>query len=139
MTTLSRDPRTQFGRTVTDLLDKDLSTVLVLAEISARFFTDALRRHPDRAINVGIREQLLVNVGAGLALTGMRPVVHTFGTFLAERALEQVKLRFPHQAPGGLLVGGGPSLHPSSSASSKRRPPVIGAASANRTFIVAPR
>ena len=70
---LARDPRTQFGRTVTDLLDEDFSTALVWAEISGRFFADAVRRHPDRVVNVGIREQLLVNVGAGLALTGLRP------------------------------------------------------------------
>ena len=63
---LSRDPRTQFGRTVTDLLDDDLSSALVYAEISGRFFTEAERRFPERVVNVGIREQLLVNVGAGL-------------------------------------------------------------------------
>ena len=106
MTTPIRDPRTQFARTATDLLDEDLSTALVWAEISARFFGDAVRRHPDRALNVGIREQLLVNVGAGMALTGMRPIVHTFGTFLVERAFEQVKLGFAHQGVGGVLVGG---------------------------------
>jgi transketolase len=110
VTTLIRDPRTQFGRTATDLLDEDLSTALVIAEISARFFGGALRRHPDRALNVGIREQLLVNVGAGMALTGMRPIVHTFGTFLVERAFEQVKLGFGHQGVGGVLVGVGGSF-----------------------------
>ncbi len=110
MTTLTRDPRAQFARTATGLLDEDLSTALVIAEISARFFGGALRRHPDRALNVGIREQLLVNVGAGLALTGMRPIVHTFGTFLVERAFEQVKLGFGHQGVGGVLVGVGGSF-----------------------------
>jgi transketolase len=108
--TLVRDPRAQFGRTVTDLLDEDLSTALVWAEISARYFEDAALRHPDRVINVGIREQLLVNVGAGLALTGMRPIVHTFGTFLVERGFEQIKLGFGHQGLGGVLVGGGGSF-----------------------------
>jgi transketolase len=112
--TLVRDPRAQFGRTVTELLDEDLSTALVFAEISARFFTDAIDRHPDRVINVGIREQLMVNVGAGMALTGMRPVVHSFGSFLVERAFEQVKLGFVHQGVGGVLVGGGGSFDASS-------------------------
>jgi transketolase len=107
---LVSDPRMQFARTVTDLLDEDLSTALVWAEISGRFFLDAVRRHPDRVVNVGIREQLLVNVGAGFALTGMRPVVHTFGTFLAERGFEQIKLGFGHQGLGGVLVGGGGSF-----------------------------
>jgi transketolase len=122
MRTLTRDPRTQFGHSVSDLLDEDLSTALVLAEISARFFTDALRRHPDRAINVGIREQLLVNVGAGLAMTGMRPIVHTFATFLVERAFEQVKLGFPHQGVGGVLVGGGGSFDASDAGRTHQAP-----------------
>jgi transketolase len=110
MDNLTHDPRLQFARTATELLDEDLSTTLVLAEISARFFDDAVRRHPDRALNVGIREQLLVNVGAGMALTGMRPIVHTFATFLVERAFEQVKLGFAHQGVGGVLVGVGGSF-----------------------------
>jgi transketolase len=122
MTTLTHDPRTQFGRTATDLLDEDLSTALVWAEISARFFGGAARRHPDRAINVGIREQLLVNVGAGMALTGMRPIVHTFGTFLVERAFEQVKLGFGHQGVGGVLVGVGGSFDASSAGRTHQAP-----------------
>jgi transketolase len=112
---LSQDPRAQFGRTVTDLLGEDLSTALVYAEISARFFTRAERDFPERVVNVGIREQLMVNVGAGMALTGLRPIVHSFGTFLVERAFEQIKLGFPHQGVGGVLVGVGGSFDASRS------------------------
>lgn len=99
-----RDTRKTFAETVLDLLDEDLSVALAYAEISGQYFAEAERRHPERVVNVGIREQLLVNVGAGLALSGMRPVVHTFGSFLVERAFEQVKLGFGHQDVGGVLV-----------------------------------
>ena len=99
------DARTQFARTAADLVETDESVALVYAEISGQFFRDVERSHPDRVVNVGIREQLLVNVGAGMALTGMRPIVHTFGSFLVERAFEQVKLGFGHQDVGGVLVG----------------------------------
>jgi transketolase len=122
MSTLTRDPRMQFARTATDLLDEDLSTALVIAEISARFFGAAFGHHPDRALNVGIREQLLVNVGAGMALTGMRPIVHTFGTFLVERAFEQVKLGFGHQGVGGVLVGLGGSFDASTAGRTHQAP-----------------
>jgi len=118
----ARDPRTQFARTTTELLEEDLSTMLVLAEISAGYFVDARRRHPDRVVNVGIREQLLVNVGAGLALTGLRPFVHTFGTFLIERAFEQIKLGFAHQGVGGVLIGGGGSFDASRSGRTHQAP-----------------
>ncbi len=106
---MRRDPRATFAATAASLVEEDLSVALVYAEISGQYLHEVEERHPDRVINVGIREQLLVNVGAGLALTGMRPVVHTFASFLVERAFEQVKLGFNHQGVGGVLVGSGGS------------------------------
>lgn len=107
---MRRDTRVVFAETAADLVEEDLSVALVYAEISGQYFGEVRRRHPDRVVNVGIREQLLVNVGAGMAMTGMRPVVHTFGSFLVERAFEQVKLGFSHQDVGGVLVGSGGSF-----------------------------
>jgi transketolase len=104
------DPRQRFARVASDLVEEDLSVALVYAEISGQFFGDVETRHPDRVVNVGIREQLLVDVGAGLALSGLRPIVHTFGSFLVERAFEQIKLGFGHQDVGGVLVGSGGSF-----------------------------
>lgn len=96
--------RERFASTVSRLLDDDPRLAVVLAEIGKDGFDDARRAHPDRVINVGIREQLLVGVGGGLALTGMRPILHTFASFLVERPFEQVKLDFGHQGVGGVLV-----------------------------------
>ena len=102
--------RQQFARTAADLVETDLSVALVYAEISGQFFGEIEAANPDRVVNVGIREQLLVNVGAGMALAGLRPIVHTFAPFLVERAFEQVKLGFGHQDVGGVLVGLGGSF-----------------------------
>ena len=102
--------RQQFARTAADLVDDDLSVSLVYAEISGQFLGEVEAAHPERVVNVGIREQLLVNVGAGMAFAGMRPIVHTFAPFLVERAFEQVKLGFGHQDVGGVLVGLGGSF-----------------------------
>ncbi|MFI7312746.1 transketolase family protein [Streptomyces hygroscopicus] len=96
--------RERFAAIVSRLLDEDPRLAVVLAEIGKDGFADAARAHPDRVINVGIREQLLVGVGGGLALTGMRPILHTFASFLIERPFEQVKLDFGHQGMGGVLV-----------------------------------
>ncbi|MCC3652986.1 transketolase [Streptomyces sp. S07_1.15] len=102
--------RDRFAPVVSRLLDEDPRVAVVLAEIGVDGFAAARRRHPDRVINVGIREQLLIGAGAGLALTGMRPVLHTFASFLVERPFEQVKLDLGHQGLGAVLVSAAASF-----------------------------
>ncbi|HKN52259.1 MAG TPA: transketolase [Amycolatopsis sp.] len=101
--------RETFLSTTAEILDADPDVAVVLAVISAAQLADAAKRHPDRVIDVGIREQLLVSTGAGLALAGLRPIVHTFPSFLVERGFEQIKLDFSHQDVGGVLVSYGAS------------------------------
>lgn len=103
--------RERFAQVTSELVDSDPRVAVVLADISVDRFrqTGAIERHPRRVINVGIREQLMINVAAGMALEGMRPFAHTFASFLVGRAFEQVKLGFSHQGVGGVLVSSGAS------------------------------
>jgi transketolase len=101
--------RTRFVETVTELLDQEPATALVLADISADLFTEQAQRYPDRVLNVGIRESLMVSVGGGLALTGLRPIIHTYAPFLVERSFEQIKLDLTHQGVSAVLVSVGAS------------------------------
>lgn len=101
--------RETFMSTMDEALDVDPRLAVVLADISAAQLAPAKLRHPNRVLNVGIREQLLISVAGGLALTGMRPVVHTFASFLVERPFEQVKLDLVHQGVGAVLVSSGAS------------------------------
>jgi transketolase len=101
--------RERFSAVASRLLDEDPRAAVVLAVISSDRFTDAARAHPDRVIDVGIREQLLVGATGGLALAGLRPIAHSFASFLVERPFEQVKLDLGHQGVGAVLVSAGGS------------------------------
>ncbi|MFC5911445.1 transketolase family protein [Streptacidiphilus monticola] len=101
--------RERFTTIASRLLDEDPRTAVVLADISTDAFKDAALAHPDRVVNVGIREQLLVGVTGGLALAGLRPIAHTFASFLVERGFEQIKLDLNHQGVGAVLVSIGAS------------------------------
>ena len=83
--------RDAFGRTLVELgsqypqmlvLDADLHT-----SSKALYFKQA---YPDRFIQVGIAEQNLFGIAAGLALTGFIPFPSTFAVFAARRALDQI-------------------------------------------------
>jgi transketolase len=102
--------RDRFMRVTSELLDSDPRVAVVLADIGASSFEPARQRHPNRVINLGIREQLLIGVTSGLALTGLRPVAHTFAPFLVERPFEQIKLDIVHQGVGAVLVSAGGSF-----------------------------
>jgi transketolase len=101
--------RTRFIQTATDLLDHDPRTAVVLADISAASFRPAAARHPDRVLNLGIREQLMIGVAGGLALTGLRPIAHSYATFAVDRVYEQLKLDLDHQGVGAVVVSVGGS------------------------------
>ncbi len=116
------DMRTAFAAEASELLDEDPLTAVVLAEISADLFAKAAARHPDRMLNVGIREQLMVSVAGGLALAGMRPIVHSYAPFLVERAFEQVKLDLAHQGGHAVLVSIGASYDAAQSGRTHQAP-----------------
>jgi transketolase len=101
--------RAQAIDTVADLFEHDPRVAVVLAEISVERFAPVFAHDPSRAVNVGIMEQTMVGVAAGYALEGFHPVIHTITPFIAERALEQLKLDFGNQELGVLVIGVGGS------------------------------
>ncbi|MFE0027841.1 transketolase family protein [Amycolatopsis sp. NPDC059021] len=101
--------RTVWADTMVESLATDPRLVVLTADISSWFFWDAKKEYPDRVLNLGIREQAMIDIAGGFALTGMRPMVHTYGPFLIERPFEQIKIGLGHQDVGAVLVSVGAS------------------------------
>lgn len=66
--------------------------------------------YPERLINVGIAEQDLVGVGAGLAIGGLIPFVSAAGPFLTGRATEQIKTDAAYNGLPVVLCGQSPGM-----------------------------
>jgi len=101
--------RQRFVAVLEDLLGKDTRVALLLGDIGVFGFRRAMAAHPGRAINIGILEQATISLAAGMAASGMIPVVHSIAPFLVERALEQLKIDFCYQGLGGNFVSVGAS------------------------------
>lgn len=99
--------RKAFADTMVEVGAEDEKLVVLVGDISHNLLLPYSGRFPDRYYNVGILEQAIVGMGAGLSLSGMRPVIHTITPFLIERAFEQIKLDFCYQQLGGTLVSVG--------------------------------
>ena len=97
--------RRSFGKLICDLADKDDKIFLLVGDIGYRIFDDFRDRHPDRFINMGICEQSMIGVSAGMALEGLKPWVYTITPFLIERPFEQIKLDIDQQNVNVKLVG----------------------------------
>ena len=114
--------RERFYDTAAELVDQHDRVAVVIAEIGGSALLAAKRRHPDRVINVGIREQLMVGVAGGLALAGFRPIAHSYAPFIVERPFEMLKLDLGHQDAGAILVSVGASYDSAASGRTHQAP-----------------
>ena len=102
--------RTAFVDAVSEVFRQDSRASLLLGDIGAFAFKRLLQEHPQRALNLGILEQAMIGVGAGMASKGVIPTMHTIAPFLVERAFEQIKVDFGYQKLPGNFVSVGASF-----------------------------
>ena len=107
-----------YGRVLAELADSDPSIVACAADVAKSTKIGQFRDlHPDRFFNVGIAEQDLIGIAAGLALSGKKPYATTFAAFASLRALDQIHtdICYPNlnvkivASHGGTMASGGPT------------------------------
>jgi transketolase len=80
-----------YGEALLDLAERHEELVVLDADLASDCRVRGFEvRYPNRFIEVGIAEQDMVSMAAGLARQGLVPVVNSFASFLASRANEQI-------------------------------------------------
>ena len=105
------DCRAAFAEELTALARKDARIVAVCNDsVGSSNLMAFQKEFPDRLINVGIAEQNMVGVGAGLANAGMIPFVCAAAPFLSGRATEQIKADCAYSQYPVVLCGMSPGM-----------------------------
>jgi len=99
----------QLPKAIDDALRANEKTVLLFGDVGTYGFRNSQKEFAERVHDVGILEQSMMSMAAGLAMQGLIPIVHTIATFLVERSYEQIKDDFGYQGLGGNFISTGAS------------------------------
>ncbi|MEA2036098.1 MAG: transketolase C-terminal domain-containing protein [Nanoarchaeota archaeon] len=97
--------RNTFSKKLYDMIKKDKDVVIVLADLGYTVFDDIEKEFPGRIINVGIAEQNMVGVAAGLAISGKKPLIYSIVPFVTFRCLEQIRVDLCYNELDVKIVG----------------------------------
>ncbi|MDG4511036.1 transketolase family protein [Streptococcus suis] len=85
---------------------EDTTIAAIEADLSSSMATNKLSSVlGGRYVNVGIMEQEMVGVAAGLSLLGYKPYIHTFGPFASRRVYDQVFISLAYAQLNATIIG----------------------------------
>lgn len=102
--------RNAFAAEITALAARDQRIVLLSGDIGNLLFDDYKARVPGRFFNCGVAEANMMSMAAGMALSGMRPVVYTITPFVTTRCFEQIRVDVCYHNVPVVIVGVGAGL-----------------------------
>lgn len=95
-----------YGKTMVELGEKDKRVVALTADLAGSTkIGDFKERFPDRFFNVGIAEQNLFGIAAGMAKSGLIPFISTFSVFASMRATDQLHTDICYQNANVKILG----------------------------------
>ena len=83
--------RQAIGEEILPYFREDERLMLLVCDMGFGVLDDLRSNFPHRVINCGIMEQGTVGIAAGMAMSGLRPVIYSIVSFLVFRALEQIR------------------------------------------------
>lgn len=102
--------RNAFAKEVTQLAKIDPRVVLLSGDIGNKLFDDFKQVDADRFYNCGVAEANMMGVAAGMALSGLRPIIYTITPFTTTRCFEQIRVDVCYHQVPVIIVGTGSGL-----------------------------
>ena len=102
--------RRAFLNRVAEMIRNEEDTTYFTVDIGMWAIRDVLRDYPERCTNVGIYEDGMFSIAAGMARRGLVPTIFGIQPYLIERTLEQIKMDFAYQKLGVNVVGTGAAV-----------------------------
>ena len=102
--------RNKFASVVTELAHMRDDICLLSGDIGNRMFDEFKKVAGERFINCGIAEANMMSMAAGMALSGLRPIVYTITPFTTTRCLEQIRTGVAYHEAPVVIVGTGSGL-----------------------------
>lgn len=93
-----------------NLASKDRNVIFLTADMGALSLDRFKKDIPDQYINVGISEQNLISVAAGLALGGKKVYVYAISSFITQRCYEQIRVDLCGMGLPVTIIGSGPGI-----------------------------
>lgn len=102
--------RRAFLARVDEMIKSEPDTVFFTVDIGMWAVRDILKDYPLRASNIGIFEDGMTGIAAGMAARGLIPTIFGIQPYVIERAFEQIKMDLAYQKLGINVVGTGAAV-----------------------------
>ena len=96
--------RKAFGETILELGERDLRVVILNGDV-VQNMAEFAAKYPNRIDNVGLVEQTMLEMAAGMAIENLRPIVYSLTPFVLERPFEALKVDIHIARLPVMLVG----------------------------------
>ena len=100
-----------FGQAVLEAAEEDEKFILLTADLATLSgMTKYIDKYPNQFYNIGIAEQNMIGISAGLAAEGFHPCATTYATFITMRSCEQIRHFCGYMKEKIIVVGSGAGL-----------------------------
>lgn len=100
-----------FGQAVLEAAKEDEKFILLTADLATLSgMTKYIDKYPNQFYNIGIAEQNMIGISAGLAAEGFHPCATTYATFITMRSCEQIRHFCGYMKEKIIVVGSGAGL-----------------------------